>query len=210
MFTLTQNRRNKTGQSCARTHFYKNPHAVCVHRFNFGDKLNRFSQLSSQKCLGFRCVGRILGGGAVGIDRNPGCFKFCLFNGGQKRYRSVGNQWAVEGGRHRKSLAGKFALGKDFCRTFDFNGTPRQDCLGRCIAIGDYQIQTFFGYDLFDGCQWSGNRQHTSLVAGACAHQAAAYQRQLVKHLFIKYSGSTECGQLTVAVAGYRFGGDAE
>ncbi len=206
MLALTEDSRDKAGQPCTGSDFCKDPDAVGVHRLDLSYEFHRSGQLSGQKLSGCGQIGRVSGGGAVGIDRDAGSIEFDLINCGQERNRCVGNQRTVEGGRHRQALAGKFALGKNLRSTFYFSGTARQNRLGGSITIGDYQIQTFFGNDLLNGCQRGRDRQHAALVAGSGSHQAAAQPGQFMENILIEHTGRTEGGQFSVAVAAHRFG----
>ncbi len=210
MLALTQDGRYQSGQPGARTDLDKQPYSGGVHRFDLGHELDRPGQLPSQQGFGCGDVGRVFGRAAVGIDREPGRVEFDLVKRGQKRHRGIGHQRAVESGCHRQAFAGKFAFGQDLCGSFDLGTAAGQNRLGGGVAVGDHQIETFFGNDLLDDCQRGRNRQHAALVAAAGAHQAAAQSRQFVQHLLVKDTGRAEGGQFTVAVAGGRFGSDPE
>ena len=174
MFALTQDGRNQAGQPGARADFDKSPYTGGVHRFDLVHELHRPGQLPGQQCLGSVGAGRVYCRGAVGVNRNPGGLEIDLIQRGQERRRGIGHQRAVESGSHRQALAGEFAAGKDLCGPFDLGRSSGQDRLGGGVAVGDHQLQSFFGDDLLDGRQGGGNRQHAALVAAAGAHQAAA------------------------------------
>ena len=60
----------RAGQAGARTDLDEGADTGGVHRFDFGDKLDRPGQLVGQQFLGRSLLGRIVGGSGVGVDRD--------------------------------------------------------------------------------------------------------------------------------------------
>ena len=108
----------------------------------------------------------------------------------------------MEGRSHRQFFAGEPAGGEGRLCPFDLGRAAGKHRLRRGVAIGDHQVELFFGQHLADLRQQRGDCQHAPLVTGAFAHQAAAQARQAVQGALVQAAGGAKGGELAVAVAG--------
>ena len=116
----------------------------------------------------------------------------------------------MEGRRHRQFLAADLFAAEDFACFADLRRGAGEDTLLRRVAIGQYQIQTFFVQQLFNLGEGGGDRQHRAAVAVAGRHQFAAQARQGVQGRPVEAAGGAQGGQFAVAVAGTGVGANAE
>ncbi len=173
MLTVTQNRLDQTCQPCAGSDLHKGADAIVIHRLNLGHKLNRAGQLVGQQFLDGCTVSRVGGCSAVGIDRHGPIAKPDISQCCQKRRCCISNQCAVEGCRNRQLFTGELTACAGCLGQSDLIGCAGQHRLGRCIAVGNYQVDLFLSQHLLNRCQWCRDCQHAAFVTTACCHQTA-------------------------------------
>ena len=87
----------------------------------------------------------------------------------------------MEGGGYRQLLAGQLSSAAGRNGPGDLVASSGKNSLGRCVAIGNHQVEIFLFQQLLNVCQGSGDRQHTAFVAASICHQAAAQTRKGMK-----------------------------
>ena len=129
VIALAENRLDHPGQAGTGSDLEECAHTGSVHRFDFGDEIDRAGQLDGENFTG--CLGglRISCTGAVGIDSGRRLFEIYRLQALAERPAGIGYQFTVKGRGNRQLLVAEAQFIELACRFVDLVTRPGEDPL---------------------------------------------------------------------------------
>ncbi len=202
VWALAEDRPDHPGQAGTGSNLEESAHPGGVHRFDFGDEIDRTGQLGGENLAGGLGGLGISGTGTVGIDLGDRFLEIYRLQAFAEGPAGTGHQFTVKGRGHRQLLVVEPTFVELPCGFFDLGTRPGKDPLGRGVAVGQDQIQPGRREEVLDLLEGRRDCQHRAAIAFAGGHQFTTQPGKCVQGGGVKVAAGTEGGQLAIAVSG--------